>query len=55
MDGHDTKNNNDEQLHSNLLGNALDFILSAAEFATRGTNRDCKYAILHLADGQSCC
>ena len=35
----------------NLLENALDFILSAAEFAQRDDPRGWKYSVLHLADG----
>lgn len=34
-----------------LLENGLDFILSAVEYAARGTPRDLKYAIMHLVDG----
>jgi len=34
-----------------LLENALDFVLSAAEHAKKNTPRDLKYAILHIAAG----
>ena len=36
---------------SNLLANSIDFILSAAEFASRDEPRDWKYAVLHLWHG----
>ena len=34
-----------------LVDNALDFVRSALESAEKGTDKDLKYAILHLADG----
>ena len=36
---------------SNLLANSIDFILSAAEFASRDEPRSWKYAVLHLWHG----
>lgn len=40
-----------ERLSFNLVDNALDYLLSAAEHATSGSPRNCKYALLHLAAG----
>ena len=41
-----------EQVHNNLVGNALDFLLSAAEAVQRDKGpRSLKEAVLHLADG----
>lgn len=44
-------NFNDKVFRPNLLGNGLDFILSAAEQASKGEVRSLKYSMLHLADG----
>ena len=41
-------NSNQADPQSNLLANSLDFIVSAAEFASRDEERSWKYAVLHL-------
>ena len=41
-----------EELHCNLVGNALDYLLLAGELAQEGSPRLLKHAIATLADGQ---
>ena len=44
-------NSNQADPQSSLLANSLDFIVSAAEFASRDEERSWKYAVLHLWHG----
>ena len=40
-----------ETIEFDLIDNAFDYVLSAAEYAKRGSSRDLKYSVLHLAAG----
>jgi hypothetical protein len=40
-----------QNLKQDILNNAFDYLMSAAEYVQKGTNRDFKYALLHLDAG----